>query len=95
LRLRIDPCLSSFDRGSILDAAHHAFDQYQWLVTPDFDQEGVVQAAEKTLAAAPGATPLLAAAHGLHAWIGGVRHSDGGDHRGGDRRPGRAALVRF
>jgi hypothetical protein len=64
-------------------------DQYQWLVTPDFDQEGEVQAAEKVLAAAPGATPLLAGANGLHAWIGGNGHT------GGDRRAGRAALIRF
>jgi hypothetical protein len=42
------------------------------------------------LAATPGATPLLAAAHGLHAWISGDGHSGGGD-----RRAGRAALVRF
>jgi hypothetical protein len=90
LRLRMDPSLSLFDRGSIFDAARHAFEQYQWLVTPDFDQEGVVQAAEKALAAAPGVTPLLAAAHGLHAWIGGDGHGGGGD-----RRAGRAALIRF
>jgi hypothetical protein len=48
------------DRGSLFDAARHACDQYQWLVTPDFDQEGAVRAAEQVLAAAPGATPLLA-----------------------------------
>jgi hypothetical protein len=47
LRLRIDPYLSMRDRGAIFDAARHAFDQYQWLVTPDFDQEGEIQAAEK------------------------------------------------
>ena len=89
LRLRMDPSLAMRDRGSIFDAARHAFDQYQWLVFPDFDQEGAVQAAEKALVAAPGATPLLAAAHGLHAWIDGTGHS------GGDRRAGRAALIRF
>jgi hypothetical protein len=64
-----------------LRCRRHAFDQYQWLVTPDFDQEGEVQAAEKVLATASGATPLLAGARGLHAWI----------DRGGDRRAGRAA----
>jgi hypothetical protein len=89
LRLRMDPNLAMRDRGSIFDAARHAFDQYQWLVFPDFDQEGAVQAAEKLLATAPGATPLLAAAYGLHAWI------DGNGHGGGDRRAGRAALIRF
>ncbi len=84
LRLRMDPNLSLFDRGSLFDAAHHALDQYQWLVTPDFDQEGAVQAAEKVLAAQSG-TPLLAAAAGLRHWIDG----------GGTRPPLRSALVRF
>jgi hypothetical protein len=85
LRLRMDPDLDMLDRGAIFDAARHAFDQYQWLVTPDFDQEGAVREAEKALAAAPGATPLLAGAHGFHGWI----------DQGGDRRAGRAALIRF
>jgi hypothetical protein len=84
LRLRMDPSLAMHDRGSLFEAARQAVDQYQWLVCPDFDQEGAVQAAEKVLAAAPGATPLLAGANGLHVWIGG-----------GDRRAGRAALIRF
>jgi hypothetical protein len=91
LRLRMDPYLSMRDRGAIFDAARHAFDQYQWLVAPDFDQEGEIQAAEKLLAAAPGATPLLAAARGLHDWISGGGHTGGGDAR----RAGRAALIRF
>jgi hypothetical protein len=60
------------------------------------------------LAAAPGATPLLAGANGLHAWIGGGGHTGGDGHTGGnghgggdghggggDRRAGRAALIRF
>ena len=85
LRLRMDLDLDMLDRGAIFDAARHAFDQYQWLVTPDFDQEGTVREAERALAAAPGATPLLAAAHGFHDWI----------DQGGDRRAGRAALIRF
>jgi hypothetical protein len=84
LRLRMDPYLSIFDRGAIFDAARHAFDQYQWLVTPDFDQEGEIQAAETALAAAIGATALIAAGRGLHAWL----------ERGGARPPGRAALIR-
>src|SRR5580658_9124668 len=37
LRLRMDPSLDMLDRGALFDAARHAFDQYQWLVTPDFD----------------------------------------------------------
>ncbi|MGH7086182.1 MAG: hypothetical protein ACREFN_14450, partial [Acetobacteraceae bacterium] len=85
LRLRMDPYLSMLDRGAIFDAARHAFDQYQWLVTPDFDQEGEVQAAEKALAGTSATTPLIAGGRGFHAWI----------DRGGDRRAGRAALIRF
>ena len=72
-RLRMDGALRIIDRGAILAAARHALDLHQWLVAPDFDQEGAVQQAETGLAAAAasGATPLLAAATGLHAWLGG------------------------
>ena len=51
-----------------------------------------MQRAEQVLAAAAasGATPLLAAATGLHAWLGGVGHGGGGA-----RTAARAALVRF
>ena len=104
-RLRMDGALRIIDRGAILAAARHALDLHQWLVAPDFDQEGDVQRAEQVLAdaAASGATPLLAAATGLHAWLGGDGHGgSAGDHGGGDGRSGggarppiRAALVRF
>jgi hypothetical protein len=50
LCLRMDPYLSMLDRDAIFDAARHAFDQYQWLVTPNFDQEGEIQAVETALA---------------------------------------------
>ena len=72
LRLRMDGALRIIDRGAILAAARHALDLHQWLTAPDFDQEGDVQRAEQVLAAAAasGATPLLAAATGLHAWLG-------------------------
>ena len=72
-RLRMDSALRIIDRGAILAAARHALDLHQWLVAPDFDQEGAVQRAAQVLAAAAatGATPLLAAATGLHAWLGG------------------------
>jgi hypothetical protein len=111
-RLHADSRLGRVDRGTVIDAARHAFDQYQWLVFPDFDQEGVVHRAEAHLAgfSAHGETPLLAAASGLHAWLG-AGHSGGADHPGGDgrghsdargtrpaggaRAPIRAALVRF
>jgi hypothetical protein len=84
LRFRMDHALRVIDRGVIFEAARHALDQYQWLVTPDFDQEVAVQAAEKMLAAQSG-TALLAAAAGLRQWI----------EDGGGRPPVRAALVRF
>ena len=78
-RLRMDGALRIIDRGAILAAARHALDLHQWLVAPDFDQEGEVRRAEQVLAAAAasGATPLLAAATGLHAWLGGDGHGDG------------------
>jgi hypothetical protein len=101
-RLRMDGALRIIDRGAILAAARHALDLDQWLVAPDFDQEGAVRRAEQVLAqaAAAGATPLLAAATGLHAWLGGDGHGGGdgssdGDGGGGARPPIRAALVRF
>ena len=84
LRFRMDDALRLIDRGSIFEAARHALDLHQWLVAPDFDQEGEVQLAEQVLAAQAG-TPLLAAAFGLHTWI----------ERGGARPPLCAALVRF
>src|SRR5215831_17301614 len=51
LRLRMDHALRLIDRGAIFAAARHALDLHQWLVAPDFDQEGDVQAAETILAA--------------------------------------------
>ena len=91
-RLRMDGALRIIDRGAILAAARHALDLHQWLVAPDFDQEGDVQRAEQVLTdtASSGTTPLLAAAAGLHAWLGGDGHAGGGA-----RPPIRAALVRF
>src|SRR5690348_13420790 len=79
-RLRMDHGLRLIDRGSIFEAARHALAQYQWLVAPDFDQEGEIQRAEKLLAAQPG-TPLLAAAAGLRQWIGGDGHRGTGGAR--------------
>lgn len=51
LRLRMDPYLRIIDRGQITDAARTALGLHQWLVEPDFDQEGEVQRAEAVLAA--------------------------------------------
>jgi hypothetical protein len=84
LRFRMEHALRLIDRASLFAAARHALEQYQWLVAPDFDQEGDVQRAETLLAAQAG-TPLLAAAAGLRQWI----------EHGGARSPLRSALVRF
>ena len=86
LRLRMDPYLRIIDRGEILDAARAALGLHQWLVEPDFDQEGEVQRAEAVLGAQANALPpLLAAANGLRVWI----------DRGEERAPIRSAMVRF
>ena len=86
LRLRMDPFLRIIDRGLILDAARTALTLHQWLVEPDFDQEGEVQRAEAVLAAQPATLPpLLAATQGVRVWI----------ESGDGRAPIRAALVRF
>jgi len=85
LRLRMDSALRIIDRGAIFEAARHALGLHQWLAFPDFDQEGEVQSAEKALAAITAATPLLAEATGMHAWL----------DRGGTRPPMRAALIRY
>lgn len=83
LRLRMEHALRIIDRGAIFAAARHALDLHQWLASPDFDQEGQIQQAAAALTAMPG-TPLLAAAHGAHAWL----------DAGGARAPLRAALIR-
>ena len=85
LRLRMDGALRLIDRGSIFAAARHALDLHAWLTAPDFDQEGAIRQAERCLAAQNGATPLLAAATGLHAWL----------DQNGARPPIRTALIRF
>ena len=62
--------LGDEDRGGVFEAARYAFTQYQWLVAPDFDQEGVVQEAMAVLArGALTESPLLGVARGLHDWL--------------------------
>jgi len=86
LHLRMEGALRIIDRGAIFEAARHALTLHQWLVAPDYDQEGEVQRAEKFLAQSGGnATPLFAGAIGLHDWL----------DAGGERAPCRAALIRF
>jgi hypothetical protein len=86
LRLRMDPSLRIIDRGAILDKARAALELHQWIVEPDFDQEGEIQRAEAVLAAQPGfLPPLIAAARGFREWI----------EAGGLRPPIRVAMIRF
>ena len=47
----MDPMLAIAERGAIFEAARTALVLHQWLVAPDFDQEGEVQSAEALLAA--------------------------------------------
>ena len=86
LRLRMDPYLRIIDRGAILDSARAALTLHQWIVEPDFDQEGEVQRAETVLALQPPSLPpLIAVARGLRAWV-----------EAGDMRPAiRSAMIRF
>jgi len=86
LRLRMDPYLRIIDRGTIIDSARRALTLHQWLVEPDFDEEGEAQRAESVLASQPDTLPpLLAAARGFQVWI----------ESGEGRAPIRAAVVRF
>jgi hypothetical protein len=81
----MDGALRIIDRGAIFEAARHALTLHQWIVAPDFEQEGEVQDAEKALAhPSAAAAPLLAAAASMHAWL----------QDGGTRPPIRAALIR-
>lgn len=61
------------DRAASLDAAGYALALPQCLLAPDFDEEGEVRRTERHLAGSvgDGATPLLAAAAGTHAWLSG------------------------
>ena len=82
----MDPYLRMSDRLDILDTARTALSYHQWMVEPDFDQEGDVQRAEAILAAQPlSLPPLLGAAMGVRAWI----------ESGGGRPAIRAAMTRF
>ncbi len=86
LRLRMDPYLRIIDRGDILDKARAALTLHQWIVEPDFDQEGEVQRAEALLAMQPASLPpLIAAARGFREWV-----------ESGETRPAmRSAMIRF
>jgi hypothetical protein len=50
------------DRGVIFDAARQALTPHQWIVAPEFGQEGEVQIAEQAFSAPAGGSILMAAA---------------------------------
>ncbi len=82
LRLRMDHALRIVDRGQIFEAARSALTLHQWIVEPDFDQEGEIQDAERHLANAVG---LVGVGEALWSWLDSGR----------SRPPVRSALVRF
>jgi hypothetical protein len=82
LRLRMDHALRIVDRGQIFEAARSALTLHQWIVEPDFDQEGEIQEAERHLANASG---LVGVGEALWSWL----------ESGRTRPPVRGALVRF
>ena len=82
LRLRMDHALRIVDRGQIFEAARSALTLHQWIVEPDFDQEGEIQKAERHLANAAG---LVGVGEALWSWLDSGR----------TRPPVRGALVRF
>jgi len=77
---------SAYERGTMVDALHAAFDQYLWLARPDGDRapriaDAMVVLRRETQAAGP----LLGAARAFHRWI----------DAGMDRAAMRGALVCF
>jgi hypothetical protein len=82
LRLRMDHALRIVDRGQIFEAARSALTLHQWIVEPDFDQEGEIQEAELHMANASG---LVGVGEALWSWL----------ESGRSRPPVRGALVRF
>ena len=82
LRLRMDHALRIVDRGQIFEAARSALTLHQWIVEPNFDQEGEIHEAERHLA---NATGLIGVGDALRSWL----------ESGRTRPPVRAALVRF
>ena len=70
------------DRCLVIEAAQAALALHQWLVDPDFDQEGEVQAAERHLG---DAVSLAGVGEATWSWL----------ESGGRRAPMRAALTRL
>ena len=81
LRLRMDGALRIIDRGDILDAARHALMLHQWIVAPDFDEEGDVQQAEKHLAGVAARRHPAARRRPRRACLAGLRRDAPADPR--------------
>lgn len=76
--------LDAYERGNIVDAARAALTHHQWMNSPDFDQEGDIQDAERHLAEAVATGSLAAVAERAWTWLDSGRA----------RPPLRAALAR-
>ncbi|GAA5266502.1 hypothetical protein ACOSOMT5_P2930 [Acidiphilium sp. MT5] len=86
LRLRMDPDLSPFERGTIFEAARSALHLHQWITAPDLDQEQEIQQALQAIEThPPQGGILLQAAYAAHHWL----------DQGGTRAPLRGALIRY
>ena len=82
LRLPDHDGVRIIDRCLVYEAAQSALGLHQWIVDPDFDQEGEVQAAERHLS---GSVSLVGVGEAIWSWLQSGRR----------RAPMRAALTRF
>ena len=82
VRFRMDRAAAIIERGTIFEAARHAFQLWGWFARPDAAQMQAIERAAAALSASGHASPLLGAALAVRAWL----------DRGGDRPPLRAAL---
>ena len=82
VRFRMDRAAAIIERGTIFEAARHAFQLWGWFARPDASQMQAIERAAAALSASGHAPPLLGAALAVRAWL----------DRGGDRPPLRAAL---
>jgi hypothetical protein len=91
VRFRMDRASAIIDRGAIFEAARHALTLWRWFVRPDEIQTAAIQRAAAALAASESASPLIAAALGVRAWLG----QHGWSAQDGARPALRAALAQY
>jgi hypothetical protein len=78
--------IDGFERGTAIDAAHHAFALWQWFTRPKEDQRDAIEAAERALRdQSSGWGPVLDAGIAFHHWL----------QAGHARAPFCAALSRY